>query len=171
MDLADEAQGGAWKAAEATGREGVNRGRWARRGAAYCLPRTSVVLMGKNLPCSPMTPHVPTASATRHCAEICAAASARGVGVVVISVWCSGRAGGGAYLDRRVRERLLHGLEVVSICGEMRARAREFGQGREERRLARTFEGAIQGVTDTSVTLQSDRGVSRVTEVSVTPAS
>lgn len=38
------------------------------------------------------------------------------------------------------------------------------------RRLARTFQGATPGVNDASVTLQSDRGVSRVTEVSVTPA-
>ena len=39
--------------------------------AAHIFPSTSVVRMGKKVPCMPMIPQVPKATPTMHCIEIC----------------------------------------------------------------------------------------------------
>ena len=45
---------------------------WVGRAVVtYCLPKTSVVRIGRNAPCVPITPHEPMITATRHCIEIC----------------------------------------------------------------------------------------------------
>ena len=99
------------------------RPNFASQSSTYCLPKTSVVRMGKKAPCVPMTPHVPMKTAMMHCKEICE----RHKKPVM-----SGRLRLGTSRDTRSMrdaahrkwrggERLLHSLEIFTICRSERA--------------------------------------------------